>query len=108
VTVAVQLQTFNSEFPSNCWKMMFMLPHNSKRDRLQIFAEILELCRKPQVKTKVMYKANLSYNMLQDCLMQLHKWKLLEVHHSKKKYLTTEKGQEFLQKWTALQQLITT
>jgi predicted transcriptional regulator len=88
--------------------MIFMLPHNSKRDRLQIFAEILELCRKPQVKTQVMHKANLSYTILQDCLMQLQKRKLLEVHHSKTKYLTTEKGREFLQKWTALQQLITT
>jgi predicted transcriptional regulator len=88
--------------------MIFMLPHNSRRARLQIFAEILELCRKPQVKTQVMHKANLSYTLLQDYLMQLQKQKLLEVHQSKKKYLTTEKGREFLQKWTVLQQLITT
>jgi predicted transcriptional regulator len=88
--------------------MIFMLPRNSKRQRLQVFAEILELCRKPQVKTQVMQKANLSYPMLRDYLMQLQKWKLLEVPQSKKKYLTTEKGREFLQKWTALQQLITT
>jgi predicted transcriptional regulator len=95
-------------FPQIAEGMIFMFPHNSKRDRLQIFAEILELCRKPQAKTQVMHKANLSYTILQDCLMQLQKRKLLEVHQSKTKYLTTEKGREFLQKWTALQQLITT
>jgi len=79
---------------------------NSRRDRLQIFAEILDLCRKPQTKTRVMYETNLSYAMLQDCLMKLQNKGLLEVHHSKTKYATTEKGLEFLQRWAELQQFL--
>jgi predicted transcriptional regulator len=73
-----------------------MVERNSKRGKLQIFAEILELCRKPQVKTRVMYKANLSYKSLQDCLMQLQKKKLFEVHHSKEKYVISEKRLKLL------------
>jgi predicted transcriptional regulator len=72
-----------------------MVERNSKRGKLQIFAEILELCRKPQVKTRVMYKANLSYKSLQDCLMQLQK-KKLKVHHSKEKYVISEKRLKLL------------
>jgi len=53
-----------------------------------------------------MYKTNLSYAVLQDCLMQLQKLKLLEVHHSKEMYSTTAKGLEFLERWTELQQFI--
>ena len=79
---------------------------NSRRDRLQIFAEILDLCRKPQTKTRVMYETNLSYTMLQDCLKKLQNQGLLEVHHSEVKYATTEKGLQFLQRWVELQQFL--
>jgi predicted transcriptional regulator len=54
-----------------------------------------------------MYKANLSYKSLQDCLMQLQK-KKLKVHHSKEKYVTSEKGLKFLQTWMELNQILTT
>jgi predicted transcriptional regulator len=75
---------------------------------LEIFAEILELCRKPNVKTRVMYKTNLSYGMLQVCLEQLLKQELLELNLSAKNYSTTEKGLDFLQTWTTLQQFTIT
>jgi predicted transcriptional regulator len=76
------------------------------RGHLQIFAEILIFCQKPQVKTRVMYQANISYKMLQRCLLQLLGLELLEVHHSVEKYATTKKGQAFLSKWKELQELL--
>lgn len=78
----------------------------SRRSLLQILAEILDLCRKPQVKTRVMYRANLSYKSLQHNLTRLRKNGLLESHSSKETYLTTEKGLTFLQRWAELQQLL--
>ena len=78
------------------------------RERLQIFAEILSFCQKPQVKTRVMYQTNISYKTLQSCLLQLSGFALLEVHHSTERYATTVKGQDFLSRWKALQELLQT
>jgi hypothetical protein len=55
-----------------------------------------------------MYKTNLSYGMLQVCLEQLLKQELLELNLSAKNYSTTEKGLDFLQTWTTLQQFTIT
>jgi predicted transcriptional regulator len=78
----------------------------SKRDHLQIIAEILDLCLEPRVKTRIMYKVSLSYNMLQNYLNYLQKLDLVALIHSKKKYATTEKGLRFLQKWIGIQQIL--
>jgi predicted transcriptional regulator len=77
-----------------------------RRGRLQIFAEILNFCQEPQVKTRIMYKTNISYKTLQKCLLELLGFELLEVHHCVERYTTTEKGHEFLSKWQALQKLL--
>jgi predicted transcriptional regulator len=77
-----------------------------RRSHLQNFFEILDLCRKPQVKTRIMYRANLSYRSLQHYLTHLQKYELLERHHSEETYLTTEKGLKFLQRLAELQQLL--
>ena len=87
-------------------RVVFLRHHELKRSRRQIFAEILELCRKPKVKTRIQYQTNLSYKLLQKCLAQLQMYKLLEEHHSQETYSTTEKGLDFLQKWTELEQLL--
>jgi predicted transcriptional regulator len=78
----------------------------SRRERSQVFAEILNLCQKPQIKTHVMYQTNISHRMLQSCLLQLTELELLEVHNSKERYSTTVKGQDFLTKWKKLQELL--
>ena len=78
----------------------------AKRDRLEITAEILNLCKQPQIKTKVMYETNLSYKMLQRYLSELQSLGFLEVHHSLTKYLTTQKGLNFLEKWRELEELL--
>jgi predicted transcriptional regulator len=77
----------------------------SKRDRVEIVAEILELCLDPKTKTHVMYGTNLSWKMLQHYLSQLQSKKLLELQ-SGKKYITTKRGQEFLIKWKELKALL--
>ena len=65
-----------------------------------------QLFRKPQVKTRIMLIANLSYMSLQQKITQLQTYDLLERHHSKETYLTTEKGLKGLHKWADLQQFL--
>ena len=77
-----------------------------RRDRVDIFVEILEFCRQPQPKNRIMYNTNMSYNMLQKYLKYLLKYKFLDAHHSREMYAITEKGLEFLRRWMALQLLL--
>jgi predicted transcriptional regulator len=62
-------------------------------------AEILDLCIEPQSKTHVMYKINLSWQMLQKYLAHLQSLGFLEIHSSSRKYTTTQKGLQFVSKW---------
>jgi predicted transcriptional regulator len=66
----------------------------SKRDRLEILAEILLCCDQQQTKTSIMYKTNLNYAQLKKHLAYLTTQGLLG--RSLKKYVTTEKGYRFL------------
>jgi predicted transcriptional regulator len=77
-----------------------------KRTTLEIMAEILGLCEQPQTKTRVMYRTNLSWEMVQKYLSQLQSRGLLEVHHSSTKYQTTRKGLKFVDKWRELIELL--
>jgi predicted transcriptional regulator len=77
-----------------------------KRDRVEIMAEILGLCSKQQTKTQVMYGTNLSWKMLQHYLSQLQALNLLKFHKESTKYLTTQRGKEFVKKWKELQELL--
>jgi predicted transcriptional regulator len=77
-----------------------------KRDRIEIMAEILDLCSEPRTKTHVMYGTNLSWKMLQHYLSELQTLELLEVHNDSTKYVATMRGREFLEKWRELQQLL--
>ena len=78
-----------------------------KRNGLEIMAEILFLCREPQTKTRVMYRTNLSWRMVQKYLSELQSRGLLEVHHSLTKYATTQKGLKLVEKWRELVKLLT-
>lgn len=72
----------------------------AKRISLEIMAEILRLCIQAQSKTQVMYRTNLSWEMLQKYLSRLQSLAFLEeAHHSLTKYATTQKGLKFLEKW---------
>ncbi len=78
----------------------------AKRHSIEILAEILELCRKPCLQTQIMYKANISYAPLMGFLKQLMKLELLEFNRNARKYHTTKKGLEFLRKYSALLELL--
>jgi len=77
-----------------------------KRDRVEIMAEILGLCSEPRTKTHVMYGTNLSWKMLQYYLSELQSLELLEIHEESTRYVTTNRGREFVEKWKELQQLL--
>ena len=71
-----------------------------------MLAEILELCRKPTAKTRIMYKTNMSHPGVQKFIKQLQKLDLLKLDDGTVKYKTTEKGLEFIRRYSALQDLL--
>jgi predicted transcriptional regulator len=77
-----------------------------KRSSFEIMAEILNLCKKPQTKTKIMYMTNLSWRMLHNYLSTLQSKGLIEVHHSLTKYAATPKGVKFVETWKKLAKLL--
>ncbi len=78
---------------------------STKRNRVEIIAEILGLCSKPTTKTRVMYGTNLSWKMLQHYLAYMQEHELLEVQNDSTKYVTTKRGQDFVEKWSELKAL---
>lgn len=77
-----------------------------KRDHSQILAEIVLFCRKPQTKTRIMYETRLSYAQLKKCLPELRRCGLLEINYSQEKYVASEKGLFFLEKWQEMQEFL--
>lgn len=76
------------------------------RARLEIMAEMLSSCKQPRLKTQVMYGTNLSWKLLQKYLSILQLRGFLRVHHSPIKYVTTQKGLDFLEVWRELKELL--
>lgn len=77
-----------------------------KRNPTEIYAEILELCRQPTAKTQIMHKTYLSHPALLSCLKELQRIELLRLTDDGRKYETTEKGFEYLKKYSGLQGLL--
>ena len=77
-----------------------------KRAHIEIIAEILNLCRKPTAVTRIMHKTNTSYAAMQQFLTQLQKAKLLKLDNDTKEYETTEKGLEYIKRYSTLQELL--
>ena len=78
----------------------------SKRDRVEIMAEILCLCTKAQSKTRIMYGKNLSWKMLQHYLSYMQEHGLLKNKDESTKYIATDKGREFVSKWKELKNFL--
>jgi len=70
----------------------------NKRSQFKMLAEVLELCRKPTAKTQIMHKTNISYSGMQIILRHLIKLELLRQEDDGAKYVTTEKGSEFVKR----------
>lgn len=75
------------------------------RGTIDIIADILSLCGSWNKKTKVMYKANLSHQMLKFYLWHLVELGLLE-ESTDTKFRTTDKGQEFLSHYKNMAKLL--
>jgi len=78
----------------------------TRRAQTEIFAEILELCKQPTVKTRVIYKVNMSYTTSLRFLKYLQKSEMLKFDKNGKKFETTEKGFEYLKKYSELKKLL--
>jgi predicted transcriptional regulator len=76
------------------------LTRGSKRERLEIIAEILCYCNQQKVKTTIMHKVNLNYAQLKRYLQSLTANGLLTI--DKNRYATTQKGHRFLELFVQL------
>lgn len=77
---------------------------NAKRDRLQVIHDILKAIQDKNGNirpTHILYKANLSHQMLEEYLNELISKNFIIENHSKsgKTYSITEKGFDFLNRY---------
>lgn len=81
----------------------------ARRSRFDILYEILLLCRRPQQKTGIMFKCNLSYDLLQtytEFLVGADFLRVSEAENGKKYYYTTEKGENFIREYEELKDVL--
>jgi predicted transcriptional regulator len=78
------------------------------RSRTEIVSSILNSANGGATKSKIMYKAFLSYGQLKEYLSVLIENKLIEYLDGTQIYKTTEKGLYFLKKYEELQELLPT
>jgi len=79
-----------------------------RRDRLKIFAEIMEVAKGSQIKTRIMYKANLSFTQVNEYLSFLTEMGFLRVREEnrKKLYETTAKGNSYIKNYMEMATLL--
>ena len=77
-----------------------------RRNRFDIYAEILDFCIVPQVKTRVMHNSHMSFKMMTEYLLQLKFFGFIETSQGSGKFVTTAKGIEYLKRWAYLQELL--
>jgi predicted transcriptional regulator len=75
------------------------------RGTIDIIADILSLCGSWNKRTKIMYKANLSHQMLKFYIWHLVELGLLEESEDMK-FRTTEKGRAFLSHYQHITRLL--
>jgi len=82
-------------------------PH-TRRGRLSIIADILDVARRGAIKTRIMYGASLSFVQLGDYLSFLLDVNLLEAVGNPKgrSYKTTNKGLRYLQSYMEIGELL--
>ena len=78
------------------------------RSRTEIVGNILDAANGGATKSKIMYKAFLSYGQLKEYLSVLIENNLLEYIEGTQTYRTTEKGINFLKKYDEIQELLPT
>jgi len=81
---------------------------HTRRGRLSIIADILDVARGGVLKTKIMYGASLSFSQLSDylsCLLDANLLKVVDNPH-KSLYKTTKKGLQYLQSYMEIGELL--
>lgn len=76
------------------------------RSRMDIAADVLEVAQGGAIKTRIMYKAFLSFPQLKEYLELLQGGGLLDYVAEEKEYYTTEKGRQFLKMYKDVGQMI--
>jgi predicted transcriptional regulator len=79
-----------------------------RRDRLHIMAEIMEVAKGSQLKTRIMYKVNLSFSQLNEYLSFLTEMGFLRVRvvNRNKLYETTTKGNLYIENYMEMSSLL--
>jgi predicted transcriptional regulator len=77
-----------------------------KRTQAKIFAEILEICKQPATKYKVLRKVYVLCCIGNNYLRSMMSAGLLNNKSSMSSYLTTTKVHVFLEKWNELDKLL--
>jgi predicted transcriptional regulator len=78
------------------------------RSRTEIVSNILDAANGEATKTKIMYKAFISYNQLKEYLSVLIENNLLEYIDGTHKFKTTEKGLNYLKMHNEIGELLLT
>ena len=76
------------------------------RSRTEIAATILESVRSGTTKTKIMYKAYLSYTQIKEYLKFLQDKGLMEYEEGSQVYRITDKGIQFLRAYEEITNLV--
>ena len=76
------------------------------RSRTDIVSSILESANGGTTKTKIMYKAYLSYAQLKEYLSVLIESNLLEYEEGERKYRTTQRGLQFLKTYEQIGEMV--
>ena len=77
------------------------------RGRTEIIEMVLEASRDGATKTKIMYKAYLSYTQVKEYLSLMLENELIEYEEGSHIYRTTQKGLHFLQAYGEISELVT-
>jgi predicted transcriptional regulator len=76
------------------------------RNRIDIIAQLLDAASSPATKTKMMYKAMLSYEQLKEYLLMLSENELIGYDKPSQRFTTTDKGFQFMKRYEDLSKLI--
>ena len=79
-----------------------------RRDKLKIIAEIMEVAKGSQLKTRIMYMVNLSFSQVNEYLSFLTEMGFLRVYqeNGKKNYETTDKGNRYIENYAEMANLL--
>ncbi|HKG72317.1 MAG TPA: winged helix-turn-helix domain-containing protein [Nitrososphaeraceae archaeon] len=76
------------------------------RNRIDIIAQLLDAASSPTTKTRMMYKAMLSYEQLKEYLLMLTENDLIGYDKPSQRFTATDKGFQFLNTYEDLSKLI--